>query len=96
MDTITLHENFILLYEFEYPEEPLKKWVRDQESYIGGYHDDWNVLVPVIKKIKASKGPQKWNSAKEIDYLKIIDALGEVDIQQAYEATVAYIKKHKT
>lgn len=43
-----LHKNFILLWEFEYSgtDEYLKQWVRDDETYTGSYHEDWNFLMP--------------------------------------------------
>lgn len=54
MTTLELHNNFILFHEFNYgKEEPLKKWVRKDLEYIGHYHDDWNVLMPVVEKIRS-------------------------------------------
>jgi hypothetical protein len=45
-----LHENFILIHEFFYPEEPLKQWVRDDESYTGNYHESFDSIMPVAEK----------------------------------------------
>lgn len=50
-----LHNNFILIHGFLHPEEPLKKWVQDDENYTGEYHSSWDWLMAVVEKIESIK-----------------------------------------
>jgi len=52
METLELHNNFILLHEFQYPDEFIKQWVRDDLDYAGNYHNDWERLMNIINKIE--------------------------------------------
>lgn len=48
---IGLHENYIVLHNFEY-ETPMKKWVAEDVTQIGEYHTSWDWLMPVVDRIE--------------------------------------------
>jgi hypothetical protein len=42
--------DYKLIHNFNYPNEPLKSWIT-QDNYTNLYTDDWNELMPVVEKI---------------------------------------------
>lgn len=57
---------------------------------------NWESLISCIKEIKRLKGPQKYNSEKEIAYIKIIDTWieSDFDIDQTYQVVIDYLEKY--
>lgn len=96
-----LHKNFILLCNFFYNSEPIKQWVLDDEDYNGGYHEDIDFLISVIRKIGDTTGYElimgfgdsHWNNMGENPFEE--DFGGYEHTINIYEAVVEFIKWHK-
>lgn len=67
MKTEELHENYILLHNFEHG-VPMKKWVEADVNNIGEYHTSWDWVMPVVKKIESMPG---WYVKTEGNYCSI-------------------------
>jgi hypothetical protein len=52
LNNIELHKNFILIHEFLYPGEPIKGWVRKDETYTGSFHNNWECLMDIVERIE--------------------------------------------
>lgn len=47
-----LRRIYHLLHDFQYGLDTMKQWVRDDETQVGNYHDDWLWLMPIVEKIE--------------------------------------------
>jgi hypothetical protein len=86
----TLHKNFILIHEFLYPGEPIKGWVRDDETYTGQYHQDWECLIDVVHKCLDICHEELLNEWEEV----FCDAFLSISITKMYHEVVEFIKWH--
>jgi hypothetical protein len=50
MNTITEFEEYKILHNFQYSNDPLKKWI-DESSFSNLFKSDWGELMPVIDQI---------------------------------------------
>jgi len=86
MNTKELHENFILLHNFEH-DEPLKKWVEQDETYTGQYHTSWDALMPVVQKLQTvTEEPEELDDLKYNLWFNTFDSV--------YAEVVYCIKQH--
>ena len=46
-----LHDNFILIHQYLYPKETIKKWVKDDNEYNGNYHESWEELMVIAQNL---------------------------------------------
>jgi len=93
MKIIQLHQNFILIHSFLYP-EPLKKWVQDDLTYTGNYHDNWEELMILVKKIGDD---YNWSIFETLKFLEetYYPEEGLSGIDSFYSACVFEIEKRE-
>lgn len=84
MNITELHNNFIKILKFQYPNEPIKQWVLDDENRIGNYHQNWDELMPVVDKILKTEF-----TGGIIQDLQL--ALASVEIMRVYVKVVEFI-----
>lgn len=92
-----LHENFILIHDFEHGKASMKEWVKKDKTYMGNYHISYDKLFTVIKKIGEDTGYELimywntsyWNKFGEDPLVKEFG--GYEDISNLYQAVVELI-----
>lgn len=88
-----LHQNFILIHKFQYPDEPIKQWVLENEDYNGNYHDNWEMLMEVVRTIASEK---KMSLVDVLSYFQNEYLDGELNTpSQLYYAVVKEIASIK-
>lgn len=98
-----LHKNFILIHNFFYEGESIKKWVMDDVNYDGGYHEDISFMFEIIKKIGQETGYEliigysycHWNKFGN-NPLEDHEFGGYEDTLNIYMAVVEFIKQYNT
>lgn len=88
LNNIELHKNFILIHEFLYPNEPIKGWVRNDETYTGSFHNNWEVLIDVVHKCLGICNKEMLNEWEE----GFCDAFLSMSITRMYHEAVEFIK----
>lgn len=89
IDTQTLHRNFIMLHKFLHPNEALKPWVEEGETYTGHYHDNWNDIMEIIIRIASL---QDWTVPKIISFLEKTCLPQPMNtLEDFYQACVTFI-----
>jgi hypothetical protein len=74
------------IYNFMHPEEPLKKWI-NENNFINQYKDSWDWLMPVVEKC-FEYGELDNHFREQI----IASFSGIIDIVDTYKAVVEFIK----
>jgi hypothetical protein len=99
------HENYILIHEFMYPDEPMKQWVREDPESTGDYHKDWNWLMPVVEKIDSVLPDDSFAIIEHNRcIIPVLDADSSFDIEYncnsrieaTYQSVVQFIKHYNS
>lgn len=89
--TKDLHDNFILIHQFLYPEDTLKEWVRNDLQYTGHYHDDWNEIMTMVIRLGSD---YDWKILETLDFLERTYFPDGLNTQEKfYLACVSEIKR---
>lgn len=86
-------EDYKTVHNFVYPNEPLKKWI-DETNFINLFKEDWNELMPSVKKIDSYANEQMCFSDFD-DYRnnwKMINNPSKYNISDVYEQVVQFVK----
>jgi len=97
-----LFEEYKLVHDFLYPNEPLKAWI-NENTYTNYFIDSWDPLMELVEKIEDHSAvaslcieePTIWvwaSSAEEIEDIEV-DIYKSTKKQAVYKACILFLKE---